>query len=488
MGKGANASVVRNSPQLNDQSSGRKYTQIHGQVRPKLNHANYACENDAPEYCVGSVFALYCMFNPLCICSQVYDITEFADSHPGGSQLLALAVGRDATILFESHHIRTDIVDKMLRTLPKVDSKYKLCPDEEFPTPLGSAVYRKIQQRVREEILEPLERTRGRVAAGRGGCLLDTLAVVIFFFASHLWYVTRPSVCAGFVLGLAGYWSGTGLQHTANHGGLCLNSKLNQFWGWFGSDVIIGKSSLEWRYHHTVSHHSYCNDASKDQDVYTSFPLIRLDDSQPWFWYHSFQTVYTPIIWPLLYVAAQAGDFINVFINKASPGVKYVGITFTEVALYVVGKFFHVGIFLAIPVYLHGWSNVLVPFLVYGCTGSSVLCWFFIVSHNLDGLRPHQLSGETLRDWGRWQIETSASWGNAFWSFLSGGLNYQIEHHLFPGVAHNLYPLIQPIIKEECLKAGIRYNGFDGYFGLAPITVKMFDFLKKMSVNPTKRI
>ena len=94
------------------------------------------------------------MFIPLCICSQVYDITEFADSHPGGSQLLALAVGRDATILFESHHIRTDIVDKMLRTLPKVDSKYKLCPDEEFPTPLGSAVYRKIQQRVREEILE----------------------------------------------------------------------------------------------------------------------------------------------------------------------------------------------------------------------------------------------------------------------------------------------------------------------------------------------
>ena len=111
MGKGANASVVRNSPQLNDQSSGRKYTQIHGQVRPKLNHANYACENDAPEYCVGSVFALYCMFNPLCICSQVYDITEFADSHPGGSQLLALAVspavrsalgGNEACLLYTS--------------------------------------------------------------------------------------------------------------------------------------------------------------------------------------------------------------------------------------------------------------------------------------------------------------------------------------------------------------------------------------------------
>ena len=363
-----------------------------------------------------------------------------------------------------------------------------LCLEEEFPTPLGSEIYRKIQQRVREEILEPLEITSGRIASGRGGCLLDTVAGAIFFFASHLWYITSPSVYAGFVLGIAGYWSGTGLQHTANHGGLCLSSKWNQFWGWFGSDVIIGKSSLEWRYHHTVSHHSYRNDASKDQDVYTSFPLIRLDESQPWFWYHSFQPLYTPLIWPMLYFSAQVGDFINIFINKASPGVKYIGMNSTEVALYVVGKLFHVGIFLAIPMYLHGWRKVLVPYLLYGCSGSLILCWFFIVSHNLDGLRPQQLSGKTLRDWGRWQIETSASWGNAFWSFLSGGLNYQIEHHLFPGVAHNLYPLMQPIIMEECLKASIQYNGFNGYLGLAPITLKMFGFLKKMSINPIKRI
>ena len=73
-----------------------------------------------------------------------------------------------------------------------------------------------------------------------------------------------------------------------------------------------------------------------------------------------------------------------------------------------------------------------------------------------------------------------------FWSFLSGGLNYQIEHHLFPGVAHNLYPLMQPIIKQECVNEGIQYNGFDGYFGIVPITFKMFCFLKKMSLNPSK--
>ena len=115
--------------------------------------------------------------------------------------------------------------------------------------------------------------------------------------------------------------------------------------------------------------------------------------------------------------------------------------------LYVLGKAIHLGITLGLPMYYHGVSAVVAPYMAYGLFGSFVLCWFFIVSHNLDGLRPSQLSAEAKKDWGRWQIETSATWGNAFWSFLSGGLNYQIEQHMFPGTAHNLYPAMQPIIR-----------------------------------------
>ena len=97
----------------------------------------------------------------------MYDITDFAKSHPGGAQLLALAVGRDATILFESHHVRPEIVAKTLKTLPKVDTDVNLCPDESFPKPLDSPIYRRIQQRVRDEIMAPLEKSKGRVPSGR---------------------------------------------------------------------------------------------------------------------------------------------------------------------------------------------------------------------------------------------------------------------------------------------------------------------------------
>jgi len=411
----------------------------------------------------------------------VYDVTDFERRHPGGAQLLALCVGRDATILIESHHLRPELVNKYLKTLPVVTGEAALAfgPEETFPTPLDSALYRKIQARVREEVVEPLK-ARGRTPSGRGGCAFDAAVVIGCFVVAMAAFWREPNVFTGCALGLAGYWSGTGLQHTANHGGLTRSKFWNQFWGWLGNDVFIGKSSIEWRYHHMVSHHSYCNDAQLDQDVYTALPLLRLDPSQELKWFHRYQAFYAPLMWPFLWLAAQTGDFQNIVVDKASPGVTYIGLKKSEVALYWIGKALHFGLLLGVPAYLHGFSTAIGPFLMYGAFGSFVLCWFFIVSHNLDALTPANLSAKTKKDWGAWQIETSASWGNAFWSFFSGGLNLQIEHHLFPGCAHNLYPKMVPIIKDECAKAGVTYTGFEGYTGLLPITIAMFKYLHNM--------
>jgi hypothetical protein len=103
----------------------------------------------------------------------------------------------------------------------------------------------------------------------------------------------------------------------------------------------------------------------------------------------------------LLYLAAQIGDFINIFIHKASPGVQYNGITPIEVVLYVVGKFFHAGITLGIPVYLHGWDKIWLHLLRTVALARTFCAGFFMVSHNLDGLRPQQLSHLTQKDWGQ---------------------------------------------------------------------------------------
>jgi acyl-lipid (7-3)-desaturase (Delta-4 desaturase) len=421
-----------------------------------------------------------------------YDITDFASRHPGGKQLMMLAHGRDSTILFESHHLRSDVVAKVLKTLPIVkvqsigndDDDDNWCPNEEFPKPLDSELYLKIQNRVRTEVVDPIREKSGKKARGAGGVQFDAFCVILCYLVAVYMFNKNPSVLTGVFLGFSAYWSGTGLQHTANHGGLTQSGFMNAIWGWFGCDVILGKSSIEWRYHHMVSHHSYCNESTLDQDVYTSHPLMRLDEAMEWKWFHKYQAFYSVLAWPFLYFAAQSGDFVNVVITKSSPGVKYLGLMDHEVALFYIGRALHYLTIYALPMYNHGVKECILPIIAYATFGSFILCWFFIVSHNLDGLTPAAMPKKAQKDWAEWQIRTSASWGESIWSFLSGGLNLQIEHHLFPGMAHNLYPKIVPIVKEECAKAGVPYHGHEGVFGLIPITYKMFSFLHKMGKNP----
>ena len=230
-----------------------------------------------------------------------------------------------------------------------------------------------------------------------------------------------------------------------------------------------------------VSHHSYCNDADLDQDVYTALPLLRLDPSQELKWFHRYQAFYAPLMWPMLWLAAQFGDAQNILVDKASPGVEYKGLMKLEVALYVLGKFLHFSLLLGVPAYLHGFANAIVPFIAYGAFGSFVLCWFFIVSHNLEALTPINLSKSTKNDWGAWQVETSASWGNGFWSFFSGGLNLQIEHHLFPQISHIHLRKLAPIVKQTAEEFGIPYRASTTYWQALGLHTQM---LRSLGVAP----
>merc|ERR1712232_887433 len=84
-----------------------------------------------------------------------------------------------------------------------------------------------------------------------------------------------------------------------------------------------------------------------------------------------------------------------------------------------------------------------------------------------------------MGDWAKYQIETSSSWGGAIGSFLTGGLNLQIEHHLFPCMSHHLYVPAQVIVKDECAKRGIRYSA---YPTLLPNFIDHIKFLYHMGM------
>lgn len=382
--------------------------------------------------------------------------------------MLDLAVGRDATVMFESAHARLELASKILETLPKfkveeIEKKgYNFGRKETCPTPSQSPLYETIRKRVLEEVLKPNGMAIGAQSA-RGVPWWHFASVLVTWLAAATWFVSRPSVLSGLVLGFALCWIGTGVQHTANHGGAAKNTTLEYLLG-LSDDLCTGGSSLVWRYHHQVAHHAYCNDIVLDPDAYSSFPLIRLDSSQKWQPYHRFQWIYAHILFAFMWPATQVQDLqILLAPTPDFHGVTFKGTGRAEIALALVLKFLHCCWIIALPLYLHGFRTMFFPFIALFGFGGWFLASMFIVSHNVDEVKySNDLCAKG--DWAKQQIETSTSWGGRIGSFLSGGLNLQIEHHLFPCMAHHLYADAQKIVQDECAKQGVKYSAYPTLF------------------------
>jgi len=402
----------------------------------------------------------------LIIRGQVYDVTDF--EHPGGKHMLDLAVGRDATVMFESAHIRGSNAEKTLQSLAKGPAFAELekagyafdRPKESWATPRQSELYKVLCKRVEEEVLKPLGKTSSSHGA-RGVPAWHILTVLLAWLAGSVLFIAYPSFLSGVLLGLVLCWVGLAVQHTANHGGLVKDTRLGYLLGLL-NDIAPGGSSLVWRYHHQVSHHAYCNDVALDQDVHSSFPILRLDKAQALSPHHQFQWLYAPLLFCGLSLSIHFQD-LKCLLDSRTFLVNFKGTSAPEIVLAIALKAIHVAWLYILPASIHGVQVMLLPWAAALAVGGFWLSALFIVSHNLLATKEAEEPGPQ-GDWARYQIETSSSWGGEVGSFLTGGLNLQIEHHLFPGMAHHLYPKVQVIVKDECQKRGIPYTGYDNFY------------------------
>jgi fatty acid desaturase (delta-4 desaturase) len=414
---------------------------------------------------------------------KAYDVSKF--NHPGGFHMIDTGVGRDATVMFECSHARLEYAEKVLATLPnypreEIEAKgYNFGRKETVPTPSQSKLYETIRKRVVKEVLEPAGYCTGKNSS-RGVPAWHILSVVGTWLVCATWFVLRPSVVAALFLGFALAWVGTGVQHTANHGGLWKNTTLNYLTGLL-DDIATGGSSIVWRYHHQVGHHAYCNDLALDPDTYSSFPLVRLDSSQQWQPYHRFQFIYAPISFCFLWFSIQFQD-LQCLLDSTFFDISFKGTSSVEITLAIVLKAIHFSWIVILPYQLHGFDTMLYPWIAVFGFGGFALASQFIVSHNVDETKFFADPSNVEKDWARRQIETSTSWGGEIGSFFSGGLNLQIEHHLFPCMAHSFYGRAQVVVKDECAKQGVPYTAYNY---LLPNFVDHIKFLYHMGQDPS---
>jgi fatty acid desaturase (delta-4 desaturase) len=380
-----------------------------------------------------------------------YDISQFMKEHPGGDNLLILAAGRDSSILFHSYHRRLEVAEQALNKLPILSSN-----KERKPCPVETKLWKTLKQRVNQYF----EKTRQSSRGNQFMLLKSMILVFLTYFSFYLavvkgFYLLCPIV--GFFMAI----NGLAIQHDANHGSFSKNYYINWIAG-FIDDVVCGGSSLLWRHQHVVSHHLYPNDVEKDTDTYSNFPLLRLNPSLGAKWYNKYQHYYYPLLYGFLGIAYYVDDVRN-FLKRKYLHVPMQPLRTIDYVAFFGGKILFTLIMLGIPIYIHGlWDGIFKFFLPIEMFGGEFLASTFVVSHNTEEIH-YNYAGE---DWAEMQIRTSANWSpqSTFWWLASGGLNFQIEHHLFPGICHVHYPAISEIVRKTCEEFKVPYNSHPTFY------------------------
>lgn len=259
-------------------------------------------------------------------------------------------------------------------------------------------------------------------------------------------------LCGLFGLNLA--IIGFNAMHDGAHGSYSQKNWLNEIMAYTLN--LMGGSSLMWKIKHNVIHHTYTNIEGQDDDIDIK-PFIRTNEHQKKYWFHKYQHIYFPILYSLtlLWWVFQR-DFSKYFSGKIS-GFKIKKMNFLEHAIFWFTKMVYVFVYLLLPMYMVGVGPAILGYLIASLVCGVVLAVVFQLAHvveDADFPMPDANTNKMNETWVIHQFATTADFStrSKIVSWLTGGLNFQLEHHLFPKISHIHYPAIHKVIQDLCKK------------------------------------
>jgi linoleoyl-CoA desaturase len=224
---------------------------------------------------------------------------------------------------------------------------------------------------------------------------------------------------------------------------------------------MIGASSYLWHWKHGIFHHTFVNVTGHDTDIDVG-KFARLTPHLPHRPMHRWQHLYMWALYALMGSRWQLwGDFNDVIVGRIGPH-KIPRPKGWEMVIFVGGKLLSLAIAFGIPMCFHQvWIVVLFYLMITGIIGV-VMAVVFQLAHCVEEAEFPLPSEETQRmeqSWDVHQLETTVDFArdSRIVSWLLGGLNFQIEHHLFPRICHVHYPALSKIVEQTCRDFGVRY-------------------------------
>ncbi|MCB9303084.1 MAG: acyl-CoA desaturase [Lewinellaceae bacterium] len=261
-------------------------------------------------------------------------------------------------------------------------------------------------------------------------------------------------------VGIAGI--GMAVMHDANHGAYSSKETVNDLIGYLLN--LVGGCASYWKVQHNVLHHTYTNIQGHDEDI-SRVKIMRFSPHAPKMKMHRYQHYYA---WPLygfmtlLWVTTKEFSQLFEFREK---GLLHGKFRFRKMLLEVVlTKILYFAYILVLPMLILPFSPgfILLSFFSMHFVGGLILSLVFQPAHVLEG-NDYPLPDEEGRMENHWaihQLRTTADFGqdNKLLSWYVGGLNFQIEHHLFPNICHVHYRALSKIVRQTAEEFHLPYH------------------------------
>lgn len=309
--------------------------------------------------------------------------------------------------------------------------------------------------------------------------------ILILTVVTNPWVSILMWVIVGF--GMAGV--GLSVMHDANHGAYSKRPWVNRIFGFFIN--FVGGSDINWKIQHNVLHHTYTNVHGMDEDI-NAGAILRFTPHQKRRTLHRFQHLYAWFFYGMMTIAwFMTKDYKQIVRYKKMGLISTQNTSFKRaLTVIIISKIIYGSIFFVLPFFVApvAWYVVLIGIIAMQFTTGLTLAAIFQPAHVVptsDFPKPDE-SGNIEADWAVNQLYNTSNFapGARLFSWYVGGLNYQVEHHLFPNICHVHYRKISKIVKETAIEYNLPYYSYKTFYTALKEHTKMLKNLGRYDNAP----
>ncbi|MCA0365178.1 MAG: acyl-CoA desaturase [Spirosomataceae bacterium] len=324
--------------------------------------------------------------------------------------------------------------------------------------------------------------------SGGNTILIKAIILISVFFTAYGMilfghFSNTINLALTIIMGVGTAGIGMGVMHDAVHGSFSKKKWVNKF---FGSSLYwLGGNVYNWEIQHNSLHHTYTNILHLDEDITGKF-MLRLNQAEPRRAYHRVQFLYAFLLYSMMTISFLWKDFkeIGLFNSLAKTGIvkPFSG---KQIVILLITKLLYVLFIFVLPMYLLdiSFGQWFAGFMAMHLTAGLILATVFQLAHVVEGAeQPIPDNHDHIESaWAVHQLKTTSNFfsNNLLLSWYIGGLDFQIEHHLFPKISHVHYRKISKIVKETAEEFGFVYNSKGSFFNALNSHIQMLKKLGK---------